>query len=154
MVEGVGGLAAACCSVCSVQRRRLAALKWLALCEERCRLVATLHVQVGLLAAGQSSTMTGTYAGQFVMGGFLDLKVGAACGTASGTAHGTADCGDTASGSVGGPTCAHPAPKWSDSPQLGCFTLSTCVRPLSHCPVHPTCTDGVCREPTLPVLPL
>ncbi|XP_064387792.1 natural resistance-associated macrophage protein 2-like [Halichondria panicea] len=29
---------------------------------------------VGLLAAGQSSTMTGTYAGQFVMEGFLDLK--------------------------------------------------------------------------------
>ena len=31
---------------------------------------------VGLLAAGQSSTMTGTFAGQWVMGGFLDLKVG------------------------------------------------------------------------------
>jgi Mn2+/Fe2+ NRAMP family transporter len=31
--------------------------------------------QVGLLAAGQSSTMTGTYAGQFVMGGFLNFKV-------------------------------------------------------------------------------
>lgn len=31
---------------------------------------------VGLLAAGQSSTMTGTYAGQFVMSGFLDLKMG------------------------------------------------------------------------------
>ncbi|PRW44606.1 metal transporter Nramp3 [Chlorella sorokiniana] len=30
---------------------------------------------VGLLAAGQSSTMTGTYAGQWVMGGFLDLKL-------------------------------------------------------------------------------
>jgi Mn2+/Fe2+ NRAMP family transporter len=30
---------------------------------------------VGLLAAGQSSTMTGTYAGQFVMQGFLDLKM-------------------------------------------------------------------------------
>ena len=29
---------------------------------------------VGLLAAGQSSTMTGTYAGQYVMEGFLDLK--------------------------------------------------------------------------------
>ena len=27
---------------------------------------------VGLLAAGQSSTMTGTYTGQFVMGGFFD----------------------------------------------------------------------------------
>ncbi|KAL6771532.1 NRAMP4A [Auxenochlorella protothecoides x Auxenochlorella symbiontica] len=32
---------------------------------------------VGLLAAGQSSTMTGTYAGQFVMDGFLDLKLSA-----------------------------------------------------------------------------
>ena len=30
---------------------------------------------VALLASGQSSTMTGTYAGQFVMEGFLDLKV-------------------------------------------------------------------------------
>ncbi|KAI5069664.1 hypothetical protein GOP47_0015965 [Adiantum capillus-veneris] len=30
---------------------------------------------VGLLAAGQSSTMTGTYAGQFVMAGFLNLRV-------------------------------------------------------------------------------
>eukprot|EP00039_Didymoeca_costata_P030075 m.27782 g.27782 ORF g.27782 m.27782 type:complete len:531 (-) comp7937_c0_seq2:74-1666(-) len=30
---------------------------------------------IGLLAAGQSSTMTGTYAGQFVMEGFLRLKV-------------------------------------------------------------------------------
>ncbi|KAG2491205.1 hypothetical protein HYH03_010415 [Edaphochlamys debaryana] len=30
---------------------------------------------LGLLAAGQSSTMTGTYTGQFVMTGFLDLKV-------------------------------------------------------------------------------
>ncbi|CAI7904315.1 unnamed protein product [Closterium sp. NIES-54] len=29
----------------------------------------------GLLAAGQSSTMTGTYTGQFVMSGFLDLHV-------------------------------------------------------------------------------
>lgn len=29
---------------------------------------------VGILAAGQSSTMTGTYAGQFVMEGFLQLK--------------------------------------------------------------------------------
>lgn len=29
----------------------------------------------GLLAAGQSSTMTGTYAGQFVMAGFLNLRV-------------------------------------------------------------------------------
>ena len=30
---------------------------------------------IGLLAAGQSSTITGTYAGQFIMGGFLDLQV-------------------------------------------------------------------------------
>ncbi|KAJ7950918.1 Metal transporter [Quillaja saponaria] len=30
---------------------------------------------IGLLAAGQSSTITGTYAGQFIMGGFLDLPV-------------------------------------------------------------------------------
>uniref|UniRef100_A0A7S1VBS6 Natural resistance-associated macrophage protein n=1 Tax=Sexangularia sp. CB-2014 TaxID=1486929 RepID=A0A7S1VBS6_9EUKA len=30
---------------------------------------------IGLLAAGQSSTMTGTYAGQFVMEGFLRLKM-------------------------------------------------------------------------------
>lgn len=30
---------------------------------------------IGLLAAGQSSTMTGTYAGQFVMSGFLNLRV-------------------------------------------------------------------------------
>ena len=31
---------------------------------------------LGLLAAGISSTMTGTYAGQFVMSGFLNLKMG------------------------------------------------------------------------------
>lgn len=30
---------------------------------------------IGLLAAGQSSTITGTYAGQFVMGGFLNLRI-------------------------------------------------------------------------------
>jgi natural resistance-associated macrophage protein len=30
---------------------------------------------IGLLAAGQSSTMTGTYAGQFVMQGFLNLTI-------------------------------------------------------------------------------
>ncbi|CAK9264505.1 unnamed protein product [Sphagnum jensenii] len=30
---------------------------------------------IGLLAAGQSSTMTGTYTGQFVMAGFLDMRV-------------------------------------------------------------------------------
>lgn len=29
---------------------------------------------VGILAAGQSSTMTGTYSGQFAMEGFLDLR--------------------------------------------------------------------------------
>lgn len=33
---------------------------------------------LGLLAAGQSSTMTGTYAGQFVMSGYLNLKMNAA----------------------------------------------------------------------------
>lgn len=33
---------------------------------------------IGLLAAGQSSTMTGTYAGQFVMSGYLNLKMNAA----------------------------------------------------------------------------
>lgn len=30
---------------------------------------------IGLLAAGQSSTMTGTYAGQFVMEGFLNFQI-------------------------------------------------------------------------------
>ena len=30
---------------------------------------------IGLLAAGQSSTMTGTYAGQFVMEGFLNFTL-------------------------------------------------------------------------------
>ncbi|XP_019762505.1 protein Malvolio [Dendroctonus ponderosae] len=36
--------------------------------------VAAMYIwAVGLLAAGQSSTMTGTYAGQFVMEGFLNL---------------------------------------------------------------------------------
>ncbi|GAB2228361.1 hypothetical protein Droror1_Dr00010196 [Drosera rotundifolia] len=30
---------------------------------------------IGLLAAGQSSTITGTYAGQFIMGGFLNLHM-------------------------------------------------------------------------------
>lgn len=30
---------------------------------------------MGLLAAGQSSTMTGTYSGQFVMEGFLNIKL-------------------------------------------------------------------------------
>jgi NRAMP (natural resistance-associated macrophage protein)-like metal ion transporter len=32
---------------------------------------------VGLVASGQASTMTGTYAGQFVMEGFLDLRISA-----------------------------------------------------------------------------
>jgi len=36
---------------------------------------ATILWAVGLLAAGQSSTMTGTYAGQFVMEGFLQLEI-------------------------------------------------------------------------------
>jgi len=37
---------------------------------------AALYIwAVGLLAAGQSSTMTGTYAGQFVMEGFLRLRI-------------------------------------------------------------------------------
>ncbi|CAG0886497.1 unnamed protein product [Darwinula stevensoni] len=36
---------------------------------------AALYIwAIGLLAAGQSSTMTGTYAGQFVMEGFLNLE--------------------------------------------------------------------------------
>ncbi|XP_006261564.2 natural resistance-associated macrophage protein 1 isoform X2 [Alligator mississippiensis] len=36
---------------------------------------AALYIwAVGILAAGQSSTMTGTYAGQFVMEGFLQLR--------------------------------------------------------------------------------
>ncbi|GAA0139988.1 secondary carrier transporter [Lithospermum erythrorhizon] len=30
---------------------------------------------IGLLAAGQSSTITGTYAGEFIMGGFLNLRL-------------------------------------------------------------------------------
>lgn len=30
---------------------------------------------IGLLAAGQSSTITGTYAGQFIMGGFLHMQL-------------------------------------------------------------------------------
>lgn len=29
---------------------------------------------IGILAAGQSSTMTGTYSGQFAMEGFLNIK--------------------------------------------------------------------------------
>lgn len=37
-------------------------------------IAATYIWAVGILAAGQSSTMTGTYAGQFAMEGFLDLR--------------------------------------------------------------------------------
>lgn len=37
-------------------------------------LAALLIWAVGILAAGQSSTMTGTYAGQFAMEGFLNLQ--------------------------------------------------------------------------------
>lgn len=37
--------------------------------------VAAMYIwAVGILAAGQSSTMTGTYAGQFAMEGFLNLQ--------------------------------------------------------------------------------
>ncbi|XP_042030454.1 metal transporter Nramp3-like [Salvia splendens] len=39
-------------------------------------LVPILYIwAIGLLAAGQSSTITGTYAGQFIMGGFLNLRL-------------------------------------------------------------------------------
>jgi len=37
--------------------------------------VASIVFAIALLASGQSSTMTGTYAGQFVMEGFLDLSI-------------------------------------------------------------------------------
>uniref|UniRef100_A0A0N5ADF7 Nramp-domain-containing protein n=1 Tax=Syphacia muris TaxID=451379 RepID=A0A0N5ADF7_9BILA len=38
--------------------------------------VVALYIwAIGILAAGQSSTMTGTFAGQFVMEGFLNLKM-------------------------------------------------------------------------------
>jgi manganese transport protein len=37
--------------------------------------LASLAFGVGLLAAGQSSTITGTLAGQVVMEGFLDLRL-------------------------------------------------------------------------------
>lgn len=37
-------------------------------------LVAMYIWAIGILAAGQSSTMTGTYAGQFTMEGFLNLQ--------------------------------------------------------------------------------
>lgn len=37
--------------------------------------MAALYIwAIGILAAGQSSTMTGTYSGQFVMEGFLNLQ--------------------------------------------------------------------------------
>jgi len=36
---------------------------------------ASVVWSIGLLAAGQSSTMTGTYAGQFIMEGFLELRI-------------------------------------------------------------------------------
>ena len=36
--------------------------------------IASMYIwSVGILAAGQSSTMTGTYVGQFAMEGFLNL---------------------------------------------------------------------------------
>lgn len=44
---------------------------------------------LGLLAAGQSSTMTGTYTGQFVMSGFLELKVRAHMVDRTACSHGT-----------------------------------------------------------------
>uniref|UniRef100_A0A914P4N2 Uncharacterized protein n=2 Tax=Panagrolaimus davidi TaxID=227884 RepID=A0A914P4N2_9BILA len=38
--------------------------------------VAALYIwAIGILASGQSSTMTGTYAGQFVMEGFLQIRI-------------------------------------------------------------------------------
>lgn len=37
--------------------------------------VAVYVWALGLLAAGQSSTMTGTYTGQFVMSGYLDIQI-------------------------------------------------------------------------------
>ncbi|GAB4849022.1 Metal transporter Nramp3 [Ancistrocladus abbreviatus] len=40
------------------------------------RFVPILYIwAIGLLAAGQSSTITGTYAGQFIMGGFLNMRL-------------------------------------------------------------------------------
>jgi natural resistance-associated macrophage protein len=42
---------------------------------ERFGKAARIIWAIGLLAAGQSSTMTGTFSGQFVMQGFLDLRV-------------------------------------------------------------------------------
>ncbi len=42
--------------------------------EEKYGCVLKIVWAIGLLAAGQSSTMTGTYAGQFVMEGFLKIR--------------------------------------------------------------------------------
>lgn len=42
---------------------------------QSCLVLQTFIWALGLLAAGQTSTMTGTYSGQFVMGGFLNLNV-------------------------------------------------------------------------------
>jgi NRAMP (natural resistance-associated macrophage protein)-like metal ion transporter len=39
------------------------------------RKAAGILFGIALLASGQSSTITGTYAGQFVMEGFIELKV-------------------------------------------------------------------------------
>jgi Mn2+/Fe2+ NRAMP family transporter len=39
------------------------------------RKIAPVLFGVALLASGQSSTVTGTYAGQFVMEGFIDIKI-------------------------------------------------------------------------------
>ncbi|KAL9275987.1 Metal transporter Nramp7.2-like protein, partial [Drosera capensis] len=39
------------------------------------RTVGTVLYALALLASGQSSSITGTYAGQFIMQGFLDLKM-------------------------------------------------------------------------------
>ena len=37
--------------------------------------LAAIVFAIALLASGQSSTMTGTYAGQYVMEGFLDIRI-------------------------------------------------------------------------------
>jgi hypothetical protein len=93
--------------------------------------------QVGLLAAVQSSTMTGTYAGQFVMGGFLNFKV-----TAAGTAAGTAD-GSGLRLLAWGPALPRVL--------LGCQPHE---RPEMHanclCPAPPSCLLLPARPPALP----
>ena len=43
--------------------------------EETFGIIAKYIWAIGLLAAGQSSTMTGAYAGQYVAEGFLDIKI-------------------------------------------------------------------------------